>query len=808
MTFDSTEDIERLLKLALALSARARQEIFAEAGLDPDTRLELESRLEAAAAASTRGDGTARPIDALDFALVGRRLGAYEIHGVLGTGAMGVVYRAHDSRLDRDLAIKVLSPRLTSDAAAKRRFLQEAKAASALDHPNICTVYEINETPDGELYLAMAYYDGGSLSARIARSPLPVGDAVDLAIQIGRGLERAHAAGIIHRDIKPGNVMLTSTGVAKIVDFGIAKLTTGDTLTADGVLLGTVAYMAPELLRGERADARADIWALGVVLYEMLAGRRPFRGETLEATAAAVLTSTPRSLKEFRHDVPRPLLAAVGGCLEKSRADRYATAGIALDSLHQVAAGKDVESTTAPPVIAVLPFIDLSSARDQGYLCEGIAEEIINALAGVPGLNVVSRTSSFQAGARGFDLSEMATRLRADLVLEGSVRKRNEQLRVTAQLIDVRDGSPVWSRRYDKEIENIYDVQEEIARAVVQTVRGQLFAGRRILVKRSTANIQAYMAYMRGRHFRYSRYQGPTAGQCFEEAVRHDPTYAPAWAGLGQSAIMAGFLLQRPHGDASARARAAIERALTLDNSLAEAYDALARIRFWFDFDWAGAEREFQHALQLDPASADSYAGYASFLGFMGRTDDALVQVTRAQELDPLSAHAFGTAGVALLIGRRYEDAIAACRHALELQPDAALALAYLSFSLQACSRYDEALETIKRVPENAQGGVYRGLLGRALALAGHEDEARRILANSRERSASDFVAPFSLAYICAGLGELEECVNHLEKVFSDRSPGAVYLQFPAFDAVRDDPRVEALREQIKLPLPPRRLDP
>jgi serine/threonine protein kinase len=807
VTRERAQEIERLLHAALALPARTRAPFLSAACRDGDLRREIEARLEQATNVATSETAAGSPMAGQRIGLVGQRMGAYEVREVLGTGAMGIVYLAHDPRLDRGVAIKVLSPDLTLNDAAKRRFLREAKNVSALDHPNICTIYEINETSDGQLYLVMARYDGGPLSQRIARGPLPTAEAVDLALQVGRGLERAHAAGIIHRDIKPGNLMLTSDGVVKIVDFGIAKLVGSEALTAEGTALGTVAYMAPEQLRGEPADARADIWALGVVLYEMLAGQRPFRGDSLAATAAAVLTSTPRPLKEFRDDIPRQLLATIAGCLEKPRATRYATAGVAVASLRQVQEAKGVESTStlaARPSIAVLPFADLSPAQDQGYLCEGIAEEIITALAGVRGLRVVSRTSAFQARAKGFDLTEIGERLRVDTVLEGSVRRVGRQLRVTAQLVDIGDASPVWSTRYDREVDDIFEVQDEIAQAVASTLRGQLLAGnQRPLVKRATASLQAYIAYMRGRHYRYSRYQSPMASRYFEEAVRHDPTYAAAWAGLGQTAIMSGFLLVQPHQEASAKARAAIDRALTLDKDLSEAYDARARIRFWFDFDWDSADKDFQHAIELDPVNVDAYAGYASFLGFMGRLDAALAQVALAQEIDPLSAHAHITAAIALLIGRRYEDAIEACRHALEIQPDSALALSYLSFSYQACARYDEALACLQKVPEGAHGTMYQGFLGQALALAGHRDEARKILAELTDRSARDFVGPSALAHVCVGLGEFEDCVVHMTKVIEDHGSGFVFLQFPTFDALREEPRMKALREKIKLPTPP-----
>ena len=752
----------------------------------------------------------------------GLTLSHYQVLERLGGGGMGVVYKALDTTLDRHVALKFLPPELTRDAEARRRFMQEAKAASALDHPNVCAIHEIASTPDDQLFIAMAYYAGETLKQRIARGPLPIVEAIDIVRQVGEGLADAHATGIVHRDIKPANIIVTASGLVKILDFGIAKLTGATGLTETGITLGTVSYMSPEQVNGEEAGPQSDVWALGAVFYEMLAGRPPFPGDRPAVVMHGITDRAPAPMREWCPAASPEVVAVVTRALEKSRVRRYATAREFLAAIPAggAPAAIDPEAPTADatrlndarvgpgtaasevPSIAVLPFADMSQGKDQDYFCEGLAEELIDALARIEGLRVVARMSAFQFQGKGHDLRVVGEKLKVTTVLEGSVRKAGNRLRINAQLINVADGYHLWSERYDREMDDIFAVQDEIARAVVTELKVKLLgASSQPMVTRPTESLEAYSCYMQGRHHRFSRANMLRASQCYEEAVQHDAGFAAAWAGAADAAVGAGHNMLWPPADASAKARVAVERALMLDDGMSEAHAALARIRFWFDWQWDAAEREFKRALELNPADVPARSSYAVFLAYMCRTDEALAQVAQARELDPLSAHASAMAGIALQIGHRHEEAIAAFGQAFDLQPDNTYALWHVSLSHHACGRPDEALKLLGRVSEGKIGlGPHRSFIGLALALAGQVDQARRVLAELRDQSQAEYVSPWVLALIHFGLGELDEGVQEAERAYDERSPTIVYLQTLFWDPVRDDPRIQALRRRVGLP--------
>jgi serine/threonine protein kinase len=575
----------------------------------------------------------------------GARLGVYQVVSLIGIGGMGEVYRACDVRLDRPVAVKILRPEITGDLERKQRFIHEAKAASALNHPNIVTIYDIGET-DGTDFIVMEYVDGKTLGELIGKKGLPVDEAMRCAVQIADALGKAHGAGIVHRDIKPSNVMITHAGLAKVLDFGLAKPFAADLsdldgskiptisveTTREGMLVGTAAYMSPEQARGDRVGPASDVFSLGSLLYEMITGRRAFARDTTVATLAAVLRDEPIPIHEITADVPLDVEKFVGRCLRKDPSRRFHHMMDVKLRLEEILA--DVQSAVARPVrhaiasrradapasVAVLPFTDLSQRRDQEYFCDGLAEELINALSKVEGLRVASRTSSFRFRGQAGDIREIGTRLGVTHVLEGSVRRESDHLRVTAQLVNSADGYHLWSDRYDRELKDIFAVQDEIAQAVVSALRQKLVdapAGQ--LVTRATENPEAYDLYLKGR-YHWNRWRADamaTAAEFFERAIAKDPTYAAAWAGLADASALLCHWTVAPV-DVWAKAKRAALKALELDPDLPEGHSALGQILSFYEWDWQGAERALRRAIQLNPASAVAHTWYGAHLTAVG----------------------------------------------------------------------------------------------------------------------------------------------------------------------------------------------
>ena len=606
--------------------------------------------------------------------MIGQRIAHYDIEEVLGEGGMGVVYRARDVNLNRLVAIKFLKPHLYSDEGERARLVQEARAASSLDHPNICTIYEIEMAPGGQTFIAMAYYDGETLRRKLARGPLPIDEALMHAIDIAQGLAKAHSLRLVHRDIKPDNIAITLDGVAKILDFGLVKHLQDSAQPESEGVSGTIAYMAPEQIRG-RSDRRTDLWSLGVVIYEMTTGRLPFTGphqeDTLRAIASASYAPAP--------NLPAELEKLIARALEKDPADRYQRADEMLAHLHALRHNVQLLSPglaegrkRRPNSIAVLPFSSLSTDVEAEYFGQGLADELIHLLSQVRGTLVVARSSSFEFKGKNESVREIGEQLNVSTVLGGSVRRIGNKLRITAQLTDAIEGFNLWSRRYDRELEDLFAIQEDIALSIVSMLKVNLKGDTTPLRSRYAGNVEAHSLYLKGR-FYWDQRTGDgikKAGECFQQAIAIDPGCAPAYAGLADFYISLGFWgVMSPPG-AWALGRDFALKSLQIDARLPEAEISLAKHALFASWDWTSAEQRLLRAIDMAPSLSTGHFSYAILLIQLGQFESALLEFRCARELDPLSLSVATGVAWAYYYAGKFDQAKEECLKTFSLRAD------------------------------------------------------------------------------------------------------------------------------------------
>jgi eukaryotic-like serine/threonine-protein kinase len=744
--------------------------------------------------------------------MIGKTISHYTIIEKLGEGGMGVVYKAHDTKLNRTVALKFLPPHIAPSDNEQKRFIHEAQSASALDHLNICTIHEIDESPQGQLFIVMSYYEGETLKSKIEQGPLKVEEAVDIAIQIAKGLAKAHTHGIVHRDIKPANIIITKDGVAKIVDFGLAKLGGQTLLTKTGTTIGTVAYMSPEQAQGNKVDHRTDIWSLGVVMYEMITGQRPFRGEYEQALIYLIINGEPEAITKLRKDISPGLDQIVGHALAKRADDRYRTMDEFREDLAAIAEGlKPLKAKPRPAAVklAVLPLLNLTGDPDQEFLSDGLTMEMIARFGRLhpESLSVIARTSVMRYKKTDTPVDQIGRELGVDFVLEGSVQREDGRVRIIAELIRVGDQMQIWSDIFEREMSGILSLQNEFAKNVADALSIKLLPSEKSrLANARPVNPEAHEAYLRG-SYQWMKFISSgdldIAEKYFDLALEKDPLYAPAFAGRAWVWLIRNQWGWSPPEEAGPKAKAAALRAIELDESSA-AYEALAMVRTFVEWDWEGAREPWRRTLELNPNVATAQAIYAHFLMIKGHGEKALEHSQRAVVLDPFNPLIHSWHAFVLYCQRRYDEAIAAAREALRFQPDFPIATNALWWIMHEKKGMEsEAFEAAKdfaRVTYNDPR--IEAMLDEGYAQGEYAEAMKRGAEALVARLPETFCLPSDIAIFYTAAGEMDKAVEWIEKGLEIHDPVLPYLGlYSFFDGLRPDPRFQALLRRIGLQL-------
>jgi serine/threonine protein kinase/tetratricopeptide (TPR) repeat protein len=799
------------------------------------------------------------------------RISHYRILNKIGAGGMGEVYLAEDTHLNRKVAIKFLSSESVANEEARKRLIREAQAVARLDHPNICVIHEVAEE-DGRSFIVMQYIEGETLASRLREGPPELKESLDVAVQLADAVSEAHSQGVLHRDLKPQNIMITSRGQVKVMDFGLAKALTADlptgndsetlsVLTEPGTVMGTVPYMSPEQVRGEALGARSDIFSLGSVLYEMISGRQPFTSGSAGATLSAILTSEPPPLARYTSDVPEELQRIVRKCLEKDVERRYQTARdvmIDLDncrreqqpvrtiSLHTVAPTRadtttllsdirrpafmsrrallpamlilalvlalayifvfrrSAPATRKPEIssLAILPLKNLSGDQSQEYLADGMTEALIAELSRIGALRVISRTSSMQYKNTDKLMTQVASELNVEGVIEGSMFREGDQVRITVQLIHGPTDNHLWTESYQREVRGILRLQSDIARAIATEVRIQLTAPEKERLSGAPSfNPEAHDAYLRGRYYwnKEAREDLERAREYFEQAVQKDPRYAPAYAGLADYYSALPFYTNARADDVFPKAKEAVAKALELDGSLAEAHGTHAYILAYYDWNWTDADQAFKRSLALNPNDATQRHRYSRYLASLGRVEESLRELERARLLDPLDLVIKANVGVINYFARRYDQAIEDLQNILRDHPDFRTANWGLGLAYEQKASYQQALAELQKASARRAPNALASL-GHLYGVMGRKQQAGEILTELKTRAREENISAYQFALVHIGMGETKEALDALQQAYRERSTLLGYLKMdPRFDPLRNDSRFQEIMTSIGL---------